>query len=155
MTKKIVYIDMDGVLCDFNGGYAAYKKKNPLVQFPQSQYGFFRRLKPIKEAIESVNFLNEQEQFDIYFLSAPSVINPLSYTEKRLWIEDYFGFGMANKLILSPNKGLNKGDFLIDDCDFGKGQEDFEGKLILFGSDEFQNWETVMKFFANEFKLKV
>lgn len=152
--KKIIYIDMDGVLCDFNGGYAEYKKKNPVIQYPQSQYGFFRRLKPIKDAIESVDFLNAQKQFDIYFLSAPSVKNPLSYTEKRLWIEDFFNVEMANKLILSSNKGLNKGDYLIDDCDSGKGQEDFEGKLLLFGGDEFPDWKTIIGYFVNEFKLK-
>jgi 5'-nucleotidase len=47
--------------------------------------------------------------------------------------------------ILSPNKALLKGDFLIDDMINGKGQEDFEGELITFGSEKYPNWKSVIK----------
>ncbi len=35
--------------------------------------------------------------------------------EKRVWIEKYFGLEFTEKLIISANKGLLKGDLLIDD----------------------------------------
>lgn len=47
-------------------------------------------------------------------------------------------------MILSPDKGLLKGDFLIDDHIDGKGQERFEGRLIQFGSGEFPDWAAVL-----------
>lgn len=46
-----------------------------------------------------------------------------------IWIKEYLGFDMLEKLILSHNKGLNKGHYLIDDHISGKGQEKFEGKV--------------------------
>ena len=42
----------------------------------------------------------------------------------KQYIEDHLGFEMVEKLIISGHKGLNKGDYLIDDYNSGKGQED-------------------------------
>lgn len=145
---------MDDVLCDFQKSYFETLEKNPKIKFPQSQYGFFRNLSPIKNSIESVRFLNSQIQFDIYILTAPSIKNPLCYTEKRLWIEDFFGLEMVHQLIISPNKGLNKGHYLIDDYTSGKGQENFEGKLLQFGSQEYPNWEKILDYFKKEYNLQ-
>ena len=58
---------------------------------------------------------------------------------------DKIAIDVAQKLILSPNKALLKGDFLIDDMINGKGQEDFEGELIAFGSEKYPNWKSVNK----------
>ena len=143
--KKIVYIDMDDVLCDFINAYNKAKKDNPKVEFPQGKYGFWLNLKPLENAVETVNYL--KKYFDVYILSAPSEYNPLSYTEKRVWIENHLGFDMVNRLILSSHKNLNKGDYLIDDYTEGKGQELFEGQLINFGSDKFPDWNVVKLFF--------
>jgi len=141
----VIYIDMDDVLCDFLAAYNVDIKQNPGIKFPQSQYGFFEKLKPIDDAINIVNQLIESERFDPYVLTAPSTRNPFSYTEKRVWIERAFGYSFVEKLILCSNKGLLKGDVLIDDNVSGKGQENFEGKLIQFGSKEYPNWKAVGK----------
>jgi len=146
--KKIIYIDMDDVLCDFLEAYKKARKEFPQVEFPQGKYGFWLNLKPIKGAIEAVNIL--KENFDVYILSAPSEYNPLSYTEKRVWIENHLGKNMVNRLILSSHKNLNKGDFLIDDYTEGKGQDKFEGELINFGSEKFPDWEVVLKYLKNK-----
>jgi hypothetical protein len=69
--------------------------------------------------------------------------NLLSYTEKRIWIECHFDYKFTKKLKLSPDKGLLKGDFLIDDHNDGKGQERFERELIRFGSQLFPDWHSV------------
>lgn len=60
---------------------------------------------------------------------------------------------MVNKLIISPNKGLNKGDYLIDDHKEGRGQDRFEGTLMHFGSREFENWEHVLEYFKQNYGL--
>jgi len=153
-VKKILYIDMDDVLCDFTKAYKEDILKNPEIKYPQSQYGFFRNLEPIKDGIDTVKYLKSTEVFSVYILTAPSIMNPLCYTEKRLWIEDYLGFEMLARLIISPNKGLNKGDYLIDDNVNGKGQEEFEGELIHFGSKKFENWKSVERYFKEKYKLK-
>jgi len=142
--KIIIYIDMDDVLCDFMGEFKR-KFKDGTLNFPQGKIGFFENLPPIKDAIESVNKLRTNEAYDVWVLTAPSTMNPHSYTEKRIWIEKYFDYDFTNKLILSPNKGLLKGDILIDDHSSGKGQENFEGELMQFGSEEYPDWETIME----------
>ena len=147
IKECIVYVDMDNVLCDYSKQFNIAVKKEPEIAYPQSQYGFFRDLEPIEGAIDGLNSLLEMG-FDIYILTAPSIMNPLSYTEKREWVEKYFGLELVKKLIISPNKGLNKGSFLIDDNKSGSGQENFEGLLIHFGSDQFPNWEKVIHYFT-------
>jgi len=152
--KKIIYVDMDDVLCDFTGAQQEALSKNPEIKYPQSQCDFYRKLVPLKNGIEVINYLTTQSLFTVYILTAPSVRNPFSYTEKRLWIEDHFGFDMVNRLIISPNKGLNKGDYLIDDHDAGRGQEDFEGELLHFGSEKFKNWDLVLAYFKEKYALE-
>ncbi len=141
----LIYIDMDDVLCDFTGAFQKALAANPAIQFPQSQYGFFTNLQPIKGGIESVQAMIASETFDPYILTAPSTKNPLCYTEKRVWIENYFGYDFVKKLIICPNKGLLKGDILIDDHVAGKGQEHFEGRLLHFGSKTYPDWHSIQK----------
>lgn len=139
----IVYIDMDDVLCDFSGAHAAALKENPAVKYPQSQYGFFTNLHPIDGGIEFVNELMHSNVYIPYILTAPSIQNPLCYTEKRVWIEKMFGLSFVSNLIICNNKALLRGDILIDDHESGKGQEQFKGRLIHFGSNRFPNWKAV------------
>lgn len=151
--QKIIYVDMDDVLCAFSKRHAEEIAQSPEIVYPQSQYGFFRGLDPIPGGIEAINTFQALEQFEVYILTAPSVLNPLCYTEKRLWVEDHFDFNMASRLIISPHKHLSKGDYLIDDNLSGKGQERFEGKLLHFGSEAYPNWERVMAYFKETYQL--
>jgi 5'(3')-deoxyribonucleotidase len=146
MKKKTIYIDMDNTICDFKSAFEKAIKETPTIAFPHCQYGFFSNLEPITGAIEAVNKL--REQFDVYILTRPSVRNPLCYTEKRIWIEKYFGLEFCEKLILCCNKTLLKGDYLIDDTPWK-----FEGVQILFGSPVFLHWDIVLKYFKKEFSF--
>ncbi|MDF1622723.1 MAG: hypothetical protein P1V33_04540 [Pseudohongiella nitratireducens] len=149
-THMIVYIDMDNTLCDYTVGFHAHKRRHPTQDFPQSIPGLYRGLSPVKGAVESFQWLTSQPSFDVYILTAPSVRNPHCYSEKRTWVEEHLGLQAAYKLIISPNKGLNRGDFLIDDNISGKGQEAFEGKIIHFGSNEYPDWPSVIDFFKTK-----
>lgn len=142
----IIYIDMDDVLCDYSGAFDRALKNNPRIEFPQSQYGFYAKLMPIQGAIKSAQKLLKTEQFDSYILTAPSIMNPLSYTEKRVWVENHLGMQFVERLIISPDKGLLRGDILIDDLIAGRGQERFAGKIIQFGSGDFPDWGSVMAY---------
>lgn len=151
--SKIIYVDMDDVLCKFSHRSQTIKSKYPEIAFPQSLYGFFSNLEPMEYALDSINFLNKQAQFDVYILTAPSIWNPLCYTEKRVWVEKHLGMELVKKLIISPNKGLNRGDYLIDDHETGRGQETFEGKLLHFGGKEYPDWEAVIAYFIQTYQL--
>jgi len=142
---------MDGVLCDFRSAYYRAKEVHPQIEFPQSIPGIFEGLDPIPGSIDAVNQLCSIA--DVYILSAPSTRNPRCYMEKRIWIEKHFGYDFCKRLILATNKSLMIGDYLIDDYGSGKGQNDFQGELIQFASEEFPDWEAVMAFLIDGGRL--
>lgn len=142
----IVYIDMDDVLCNFTEEYNKKLELMPDVMFPQSQYGFFTKLLPLPGSIDAVQAFLDSDKYDPYILTAPSVKNPLCYTEKRVWVENHLGFEMVNRLIISPNKSLLKGDYLIDDNNYGRFQNEFEGQLLQFGTSDFPDWTAIREY---------
>ncbi len=144
---------MDDVLCDYSGAHKAALKKQPEIAYPQSQYGFFRNLKPIETATAAFTILSNK--FDVWILTAPSIQNPLCYTEKREWVETHLGYAAAEKLILSPHKGLLIGDYLIDDLEEGRArQNEFSGVQLVFGSKEYPDWYSILDYFKQYYTLK-
>lgn len=136
-----LHIDMDDTLLDYKGAYTRALKQTPDQMYPQAQYGFFLNLEPLPDAIETVKFL--QSCFEVFFLTAPSVKNPWSYTEKRLSIEKHFGIDACDNLIIARDKSLLMGDFLIDNEKYKNKQFLFGGTFIHFGSDQFKDWRAV------------
>jgi len=145
--KTIIYVDMDHVLCDYDAGFTQWQAKYPELKYPQSQPGMYLSLEPMAGAIETYLWLHNHLNTAVFVLTAPSVKNPHCYSEKRLWVERHLGIDAVDNLIISPHKGLNRGDYLIDDNISGKGQESFEGELIHYGSERFSNWATVRDYF--------
>lgn len=146
MKPQILYVDLDDTLCDYADGWSRAKKRFPQNPYPQSQHGFFADLAPLPGAINSIKALHQNPFYDVYILTAPSVFNPMSYTEKRTWVGKHLGLEMAHRLIINPNKGLMRGDILIDDSYGSHGQSQFEGEFIHFGSVQFPHWHAVMTY---------
>lgn len=132
---------MDNTLCDYSKAHKEALENEPESIYPQSQYGFFSNLTPIDGAIAAYHKLGEK--FEVYILTAPSFLNPLCYTEKRVWVEKHLGMAATPHLIICKRKGLLKGDFLIDDFSY----PEFEGKQLLFGKAPFENWSKVLDYF--------
>ncbi len=160
-SKKIVLVDMDGTLADFDRKllellkkkYPDYKWK-PLnervhptmnLDYPEEMghaireiyhtRGFYENLNPIEGAI---NALFEMEKyFSVFICSSPLVNSPFNLQEKHAWVYKLFGKAWLSKLILSTDKTLIHGDYFIDD------QYDIHGickptwELILY--DQPQN----------------
>jgi len=154
MRKKRVYVDMDGVLCDYWKRF--YELRNEYIRLPQTTYGFYTSLEPIEGAIETYKWL--EQHFDVWILTRPSYQNPLCYTEKRVWVEKYLGLKAAQRTIICWNKGLLKGDYLIDDTLIEKLMEDdpdfelqtpFEGEFMHFGTD-YKDWKSVKTTLKND-----
>lgn len=142
-SKKVVLVDMDGVLCDFDKRAAELEKEGIKGHKLFSHPSAYKDLEPIEGAIEAWNRL--QEKFDVYILSTPPWSNPDAWAEKRIWIEKYLGKTAHKRLILAHNKGLVKGDYLIDDR-IANGVADFEGFHVHFGKTRFENWEKILFF---------
>jgi len=145
--KKIVYVDMDGVIVDLEGHIRSkYSPEyiammgNEVDTIPE----LFDDPKPVKGAIDAIKVL--AKKYDVYFLSTAPWDNPRAWMAKRLWIEKYLGEWGYKRLILSHHKGLCKGDYLIDDRK-ANGVESFDGVHIHFGTADIPDWDTVLNFF--------
>ena len=149
-TKPLrLYIDMDDVLCDYMGAHERELASAPDNPYPQSRPGFYLDLTPFEGAVEAMKWIEAHSLLDPFILTAPSVFNPHSYTEKRLWAEKHLGFDWCNRLILSPNKSIFESGVLIDDRREGHGQDKFNGRLLQFGTVGIRNWNTLTKYLKN------
>lgn len=158
MIKKILYIDLDGVVADFSGrikelcpgletscDFPDYESREKKVnEICEAYPTIFHELNPIEGAVEAVNRLFKI--YDVYFLSVPMWNVPLSFTGKRIWVEKHFGEKAEKRLILTHRKDLNIGAYLIDDR-LKHGVEDFKGTHVHFGNEQFPNWEAVLLWF--------
>lgn len=137
--NKRVYVDMDGVLVDYDTGHDLALLANPGIKYPQSQYGFFTGLKPMPDALRGIKAV--AKHYDTWILTRPSMMNPLCYLEKRIWVENHLGMEWVKRLIISPSKDLYIGDYLIDDSPW----PNFQGQQLKFGTPECLNWKAVMQ----------
>ena len=149
MEKKILYLDMDGVLADFQSGVD--KQSEEVLQkyhkHPDEIPGLFAVLDPVPGAVEAVKAL--EQFYDIYILSTAPWWNPSAWTDKVLWVKRVFGEVFHKKVIITHHKELCIGDYLIDDRD-RNGAAEFKGELIPFGSDRFPDWASVLKYLLPE-----
>ncbi len=145
---KIIYIDLDGVVADFEKGRSEHPLSTitPYKGRPDKLPGVYENLEPIAGAIDAVNNLLNSENFDVYFLSTAPWDNPEAWMHKRLWIAKHFDEKLIRKrLILSHHKHLLIGDYLIDDRRFN-GASEFQGIWLEFGSEEIPDWKAVLSY---------
>jgi 5'-nucleotidase len=147
--KKVLWIDMDGVLVDFNGHVEETISKNELLKTSyEGDYdhipGIFRNPPPIKGAIEAIKKLEESGKYEMYIATAAPWGNPMAAMDKRFWIEEYFGELFYKKMAITHLKGMLIGDYIIDDRK-ANGVENFGGEHIHFGTNKFPDWESVLK----------
>ena len=145
MKKEIVYVDMDNVLVDFPWGIDQLseetKKKygDELDEIP----GFFADLPPIDGAVNAFHELSKH--YDTYILSTAPWGNPSAWTDKLLWVKKHLPDKGYKRLILSHNKNLNYGDYLIDDRT-ANGADEFPGEHIQLGSEAYPDWDAVLDY---------
>jgi len=155
MRKKIILCDMDGVVADFRKGILDvnpnltmhddnYDKEEPIVDsIVYNDTQFFQNLKPIEYSIESVKEL--MKHYHVYFCSTPMETVPHSFTGKKEWLNTHFGDKAFKNLILTHRKDLCIGHYLIDDR-IKNGAGEFTGEHIHYATNEFPNWESVLKY---------
>jgi len=136
--KIPIFLDMDEIITQFlnklcleyNNKYNKNLKPSDIKSYSLLQYigeegckifntpGFFSSLKPIKDSIQTIEkLLNDNNE--VFIITSP-MMNKYSIVEKFLWIKEYLPFFPIKNLILVGNKGdlLEKlnGGILFDDC---------------------------------------
>jgi 5'-nucleotidase len=136
---------MDGVLADWHGGFLkAFKKLTPFLEtvpyeqmhtfdltetYPPSvkqdvynatsMPGLYRNLEPLPGAIEALKDMeaNCQDFLEPFIVSAPNTHCKDSgcWTEKAQWVREHLGPWWEDRLILTRDKTVFRGHFLIDD----------------------------------------
>jgi len=148
MSKKRVYIDMDNVLVDFASGIARLdastrkEYEGRLDEVP----GIFALMDPMPGSIEAVHRL--AKLYDVYILSTAPWKNPSAWADKVSWVTKYLDDVLHKRLILSHQKDLLKGDYLIDDRP-KHGADSFEGEWIQFGNEKFPDWPSVVNYLCD------
>jgi 5'-nucleotidase len=151
---KILYVDMDSVLVDFNSAIdcldvdTIQEYKDRLDEVPD----IFSASEPMPEAIES--FITLTNHFGAYILSTFSGENNSTTSDKLQWLKKYLGVFAHKRLILTDHKHLNLGDYLIDDVlSVAKANrtkiDPFIGEYINFGSETFPNWRSGLNYLLN------
>ena len=113
--KKIVYVDMDNVLVNFQSGIDQLNE-DLLVEYDgrlDEVPDIFGLMKPMEKAIES--YIELTKHYDVYILSTSPWENESALIDKLRWVKKHLGEVAYKRLILSHHKNLNRGHYLIDD----------------------------------------
>ena len=148
MEKKKLYFDMDGVLVNFQSGIdkLSDEVKKEYEGNLDNVPGIFGLMDPMPGAIDAANKL--KEYYDVYILTTAPWKNPSAAADKVKWVTKYLDNVFHKRMVVTHHKELlyvGKGEFLIDDRK-NNGAGEFKENLILFGSEQFPGWDSVVDY---------
>lgn len=154
--KRLIGIDMDNTLVDFNGAILTYLQNNhPQIyaqrpeeintfyfreSFPKEHHatidqiycaeGFYSSLPWLPGAKEALEYLSNQAHVIIVTAHLPS--NPWCMEDKMGFIRRELGVEWEKRVMIGLDKTVFNGDYLIDDAPFIKGVQKPSFEHILF-----------------------
>ena len=135
-----IYIDMDGVLANFDLAKESHPKFNTKGFRPDLELDF-STFTPMPGAIDAVAALIDMGH-DVFIATTPPWNHPSAWGQKRNWVEKHLP-QLKKKMFLTHRKDLLIGDILIDDTIY-RGQKDFEGEFMWFGKNGM-DWPYVVE----------
>lgn len=134
-----IFIDLDGVLADFDTEAAKYPDITPW-NVCRTVKGFYTNLNIFRGAFEFVTALETAFPSKVRFLSSSVLERPDAWTEKFLWVQMHFPL-LLDRLILVRSKEAvgSIEDILIDDHPNWNGANKFRGTVIKFETSNIPN----------------
>ncbi len=135
----IYLIDMDGVIADFDAEFnTRWKERHPdkfwvhpkerttfylrdnypaeyrpLLEEIYYEPGFYKALPPVKGSISALEELVKKNE--VFICTSSLLKNPACIKDKLEWVEKHLGSSWVKKTIITKDKTIVRGDFLIDD----------------------------------------
>lgn len=89
------------------------KEDQPLIEEIYTTQGFFLNMEPIEGSIKALYEI--QKANEIFLCTSQLTKNPHCVPEKYEWIKKYLGKDWINKIVITKDKTIIQGDYLIDD----------------------------------------
>lgn len=162
---KILLLDMDGVLADFEGKFykrwlerhpnlPAVHPKNRLTFYIEDQYGpeytdlirdilcephFALDLELMPGAMEAIDDILTAGQYEIGICTSPLTWSDTNASDKVVWTKNVMGEYFLDRLSVTTDKTWTRGAILIDDRQWVKGTRTPEWTQILMDAPYNRN----------------
>jgi 5'(3')-deoxyribonucleotidase len=138
---KIIFVDLDGVLADFDAAITSGPGFDPPEMFVP---GFFRNLAVTPGSKEAIATLLANPNYEVYVGSKHTSKVTTCTSEKVEWVKEHFPALLRN-MVLCCDKKLLRGDILIDD-DLERWGHVFVGTFIHFDrTNHAESWKKVLE----------
>lgn len=124
-----VFIDMDGVIVDFE---RCMRERNLTADQLKEASGAYLNMKAIKGAIAAVREVIDMG-YEVWIATKPPTGIAYAYSDKAQWIFNYIP-ELKKRIIITHDKGLlgDAGDYLCDDRPHKANCRLFQGTLLEF-----------------------
>lgn len=124
-----VFIDMDGVIVDFESHMKSLKLTGDEVK---RMPGAYLQMPPIYGAVDAVRSVIGMG-YEVWIATKPPTGIAYAYADKAAWVMKHLP-ELKRRIIVTHDKGLlgDNGDWLCDDRPHKANCEQFEGTLLRF-----------------------
>lgn len=153
-----ILIDMDGVIADWGGAYGESldtfgeeavniprhkeqrsfnlnegrtERERQIIAAVMVEPNFYTRLQPIPGAQQALKAMLKVGH-DVRIVTSPWVSNPTCASDKLNWIVKHYGSHWGARVVITADKTLVRGDFLVDDKPEVTGSQEPAWEHIYF-----------------------